>query len=609
MVGPFKLLPVLLLALFTFSVSGELIASIDCGGTEIQTDTNLIIWSPDDDTVISNGQAYVTRTDSKSPIMNTLRAFTTRKKNCYSYPVTQREQVLVRVSFYYGNYDGLSKPPTFDLHFDGNFWATVETSISEVITYEAIYIVKRDSVSVCVAQTKPDQVPFISALEIRGVDSDFYDDVSASRAVFLNSRFSCGASDTLRYAFPDDAYDRIWVPAKCGTKSVASDAIFIDTTGPNKPPLGVLQYAGTVDTTSEALFLGPVSAMNYIIMYFSDVTDVTSTSQTRSFRIYESKTVGSGPIQSVISPPYGSVEVRNLTYFTLDSATNVSLAATVGSDLPPLLNAIESFDISEILTNGTDNNDVDALALLQTTFDVLQGWRGDPCLPAPYSWDWLNCSTDATPRVTALHLDGYNLSGLLPDISSMDALQIIDMHKNSLTGTIPSFLGTMPNLQQLNLADNQLSGSIPTALSKNNKVKLTVTGNPSLCAPGKSCPSSPGTINATPGSTTTTNSKKSSSLPVILGTTIPAFFLVWVAAGIFIILRKRGKPANTNIPTNGANGHSGGGANGLHKIGEGMVHEFMENVAQQTFGSPSPLFGNTGGESSDQYGETGNQVP
>ncbi|KAL8236533.1 hypothetical protein R6Q59_017614 [Mikania micrantha] len=570
--------------------------SIDCGETEIKTDSNFIVWTPDD-TLISNGVARVVSSSSSiSPIMDTLRVFTSRKKNCYSAQVTQGEKVLVRASFNYGNYDRLSNPPSFDLHFDGNFWTTVHTTLSGLIVHEATYVAKRDTVSVCVAQTMPNQFPFMSALEIRSVDSNAYSDVDQSRALFLVSRFAYGTSQILRY--PNDAYDRIWIPASGGTKSVATEAIFIDPTGPNNPPMGILQNAATVGSTSDALLLGTVSPTDtlvYIIMYFSEVSNLDST-QTRSFRIYES----SSAVQLPISPPYGSVVVRSISNYTVDSVTNISLVATVDSNLPPLINAIEAFNISGVLTDGTDNSDVAALAMLQTSFEVLGGWSGDPCLPAPYSWDWLNCSKDATPRITALYLDGFELSGSFPDFSSMDALEIIDLHNNTLTGSIPDYLGTMPNLQQLNLADNQFSGSIPTTLSKNKNLKLTTSGNPSLCASGKSCSSSPGIINSSPGSVPITSSKKSSKLPVVLGTTIPAFFLVWAVAGVFLILRRRRKPAHTNMPIvtgGGGNGHSaGGGANneGSNGFGEEMVQEIMDNGIQQTFGSPSPLLDNSG---------------
>jgi len=45
---------------------------------------------------------------------------------------------------------------------------------------------------------------------------------------------------------------------------------------------------------------------------------------------------------------------------------------------------------------------VEGLLQLKLAFEVLVDWSGDPCLPYPYSWDWIQCTTDAKPRVTAL---------------------------------------------------------------------------------------------------------------------------------------------------------------------------------------------------------------
>ncbi|XP_076958314.1 uncharacterized protein At1g24485-like [Bidens hawaiensis] len=399
---PFKLLPILLLPLLAFSVSGSVFMSINCRESEFKTDSNFIVWTPDN-TLVSNGVARVVQSsNSISPIMDTLRVFTTRKKNGYSTPVTKGEKVLVRASFNYGNYDRLSSPPTFDLHFDGNFWTTVQTLLKGLIWYEATYVAKGDAVSVCVAQTKPNQFSFMSALEIRSVDSEVYGDADENRILFLILRNSYGASQSLR--FPNDPYDRIWIPVSAGTNSVTSEALFIDPTGPNNPPMGILQNAATVKMTSDPLILFNISPSNdlyYVTMYFSEGTDLGST-QTRSFSIYETTTTGSDSLQLPISPPYGAVLVRDLNNYKVDSFTNISLVASTNSDNPPIINAAEAFKISEVLTGGTDSNDVEALALLQTTFDVLRSWSGDPCLPAPYSWDWLSCSDDATPRVTSL---------------------------------------------------------------------------------------------------------------------------------------------------------------------------------------------------------------
>ncbi|PWA40526.1 hypothetical protein CTI12_AA559760 [Artemisia annua] len=372
--------------------------------------------------------------------MDTLRVFTSRKKNCYSIPATKGQKFLVRASFNYGNYDRLSKPPAFDLHFDGYLWATVQTSMSGFIYYEVTYVTKGDVASVCVAQTKANQFPFISALEFRSVDSEVYKEVDEHHAFFLIARFAYGAS-----------------------QSGSSDSANI----PGVP----------VSTRCDA---------------------------------------------DSFSPPYGNAVKHNLNNYTVDSVANISLTADVDSDLPPLINAIEVFNIGDVLTDGTHSDDVAALTLLQNTFDVLGGWSGDPCLPAPYSY-----------------LDTFNLSGSFPDISSMDALEVIgnskylllidsfafsDLHANSLTGTIPSFLGTMPKLQQF------------------------LDGNPSLCTTGKPCSSSPGT-DSSPGSPSVAKGKKSSTLPVVLGITIPAFFLIWFAGGVFIILRRRKMKPNKPVVT------------------------------------------------------------
>lgn len=177
------------------------VASINCGGLNVIVDLNLITWSPDD-TLISNGEARVVQSSySISPLWDSLRVFTTRKKNCYSIgPKLQDKKVLVRASFFYGNYDRLVSPPKFELHFDGNFWTTVRTTISGVIYYETTYVAKGDYICICVAQTKHGQFPFMSALEVRRFDAEVYSEVEKNCALLLKRRVSYGASKTLRCA-------------------------------------------------------------------------------------------------------------------------------------------------------------------------------------------------------------------------------------------------------------------------------------------------------------------------------------------------------------------------------------------------------------------------
>lgn len=134
--------------------------------------------------------------------MTTLRVFTERKKSCYSITSDKGSKVLVRASFFYGNYDGKSSPPSFDLQFDGNYWTTVETSSDEVVSYEAIYVTKMDAVSVCVAQTSPNMFPFISAVEVRDLDSKMYGSLDSNHALMLTRRVAFGTEEIIRYVLP-----------------------------------------------------------------------------------------------------------------------------------------------------------------------------------------------------------------------------------------------------------------------------------------------------------------------------------------------------------------------------------------------------------------------
>lgn len=175
--------------------------SIDCGSaTDSYTDENSIKWIGDE-TLIQNGESHVVKDiNAVSHVLSTLRVFTTRKKNCYAIEAEKGGQVLVRASFHYGNYDGKSSPPSFDLHSDGNYWTTVSFSgDDDVSIYEAIYVVKGDYISVCVAQINPSQFPFVSALEVRSLESNMYGHVDSNYALLVRQMVAYGAKTSVRY--------------------------------------------------------------------------------------------------------------------------------------------------------------------------------------------------------------------------------------------------------------------------------------------------------------------------------------------------------------------------------------------------------------------------
>lgn len=113
--------------------------------------------------------------------MNTLRVFPDQTdQNCYTFPPTmflhKTLRYVIRAGFFYGNYDGLSNPPTFDLHLNGGKWSTVNTaSSSGPIYHEIVYSLQKSAIlTVCLVQTRDGEVPFISTLEFMPLPDVLY---------------------------------------------------------------------------------------------------------------------------------------------------------------------------------------------------------------------------------------------------------------------------------------------------------------------------------------------------------------------------------------------------------------------------------------------------
>ncbi|KAI3847475.1 hypothetical protein MKW92_048923 [Papaver armeniacum] len=179
--------------------------------------------------------------------------------------------------------------------------------------------------------------------------------------------------------------------------------------------------------------------------------------------------------------------------------TNVNLVHFISVlSLPFLL-----FTTVSALTNS---NDVKAIQLLIDNYGSLAtDDQPDPCLPEPYSW--VNCSSDDTPRVTAL-----------------------DLSDNILGQEFPDFLADFPKLKVLNLANNFFTGTVPTSLRKKSKegtLNLTLTGEGmnELCFSDKDvCPTTKGTkTSPVIDEETSTNSGNKITTPIVLGILIPIF--------------------------------------------------------------------------------------
>ncbi|KAJ7526382.1 hypothetical protein O6H91_16G004300 [Diphasiastrum complanatum] len=81
------------------------------------------------------------------------------------------------------------------------------------------------------------------------------------------------------------------------------------------------------------------------------------------------------------------------------------------------------------------------------------------------------------PALKTIYLDGNSLNGtngwyLPSEIRQATQLNTLSLSNTSLIGSIPEFLGNMPNLKTLNIAYNKLGGGIPQSFSSSNLIKF-----------------------------------------------------------------------------------------------------------------------------------------
>lgn len=467
--------------------------AIDCGGKGNFSSTSYlrnVTWEPDD-AYVRGGEARNARTNPSDSVLQTMRVFDSEKpaKSCYTIPVGSGRKVIARAWFYYGNYDGKSEPPQFELQFDANEWTSIETEMDDWEFEELVYVTKKANTSICVAKGGTGQSPLVSGIQVAVLNMTTYGSVNSSRALFWSSRVAFGASKGIR-----DKYGRYWGNTT-QSLNLSDYTLLTNTEGRtpledigNDPPEEVFRTAITPKTrggniTIRTPYLLSTPRPIYFALYFTDPTPPPPPASrggndSLSFHIYLDGSVISN--ESVpVEPTYGVASEYTSSIGMGSENTFLDLMSTPGASRPPVVSAWELYRISGELANGTDSSDVNGLSTLQNRFEVLQQWTGDPCLPKNYNWEWVACDSNSPPRITNILLSGFGLSGTLPDFSSLEALVSIDLSNNSLTGDIPSFLGQMPNLRNLNLADNDFA-AIPPSLQNNKKIMLNVSGNRQL---------------------------------------------------------------------------------------------------------------------------------
>ncbi|XP_039158975.1 senescence-induced receptor-like serine/threonine-protein kinase [Eucalyptus grandis] len=310
--------------------------------------------------------------DYKFQYARNLRSFPDGKRNCYTLRPDRGKNItyLIRATFWYGNYDRENQMPSFDLYIDVNYWATV--SSSDYFHEEILYLSKADYIQVCLVNTG-NGVPFISALELRTLDDDFYG--VGSGLLRLLRRQDIGRSSNSSIRHPDDVYDRIWEPL--------NDDAFL-----------------TLNTTSaiDLFDNNDASATKWVVYFhFVEIERLTNGLQ-RELRISMNdsqfvKTVTLEylkPVVVVSTPMNGSL-------------LTISIESTDKSRYPPFLNAVEIYAVSDLPNVPTAQD--------------------DGVLNMVFSRDLSNNQlTGAIPETLAelqdlryLNLSGNNLSGSVPE--------------------------------------------------------------------------------------------------------------------------------------------------------------------------------------------------
>ncbi|XP_052167986.1 probable LRR receptor-like protein kinase At1g51890 [Oryza glaberrima] len=552
--------------------------SIDCGlsGTASYVDNaTKLSYSPDaafTDAGTNNNISVEYFSPANSRIFDNVRSFPSgaAPRSCYTLSsLVAGLKYLVRANFMYGNYDGLRRPPVFDLYAGVNFWRTVNiTDAAASITAEAIIVVPEDSMQVCLLNTGAG-TPFISGLDLRPLKNSLYPQANATQGLVMVDRVNYGPTDTfIRY--PDDPRDRGWRPLIDTTRYVeVSTTKTVQNVAKDlfEVPSAVMQTAITPRNASDSIEVywtaDPSAASagdpppGYIaIMHFSELQLVQGNA-VRAFNI----SLNDEWLDRMM-PDYLYADADyNTVPFRGSNRYNLTFRATANSTMPPIINALEIFSVIPTTNVPTYAKDVSGITAIKKQYEVKQSWMGDPCVPKTLAWDWLTCSyaISSSPTITGVNLSFNGLHGdISSSFSNLNALQYLNLSYNLLTGSIPKALSQLSSLKVLDLTGNQLSGSIPSELLKrvhNKLLDLRYENNPDLCI-DDTCPSPNG----------------KPKLAIYISVPIVAVTMILVLV-LFCLLRRKTKGSANNIvnPHSEPTSHS----HGSDSYGHGSIQ--LEN--------------------------------
>ncbi|GAB2228045.1 hypothetical protein Droror1_Dr00009874 [Drosera rotundifolia] len=471
--------------------------SIDCGNTEDSSQdpfTGIIFSS--DAPYINTGVNYKIApeylNDPAFPqLYKNVRSFPDSfgDRNCYTIPITKGSNYLIRARFMYGNYDGKNTTPSFDVYIGVNFWVQVELhSNVDRLFPELMHKPTMDTVYICLVNIGQG-APFISAIELRPLPDSIYNHTGPLETLSRLWRFDVGTDKShLNTSFVDDPYNRVWEWAWLALFP-NSENFTVNTAlpyGAYEIPQIVLQTALKPSANQSSLIFiwdqKDTWSQVYVYWHFAELEKLVS-GDSRQFNIFVNGYPQIGPITLDYAKP---VTVVSPEISLNGLPISFSINQTSSSTLPPILNALEIYNVLQLPQSATNEEDANAIMDVKRMCNVERIWQGDPCLPT-YPWDGLNCSFDGNnpPRITDLNLASSCLTGVIPtSLSNLTSLTYLNLSNNGFTGEFPEFLVGMTSLQIIDLSDNNLSGRVPLALlqrANNGSLTLRLANNPDLC--------------------------------------------------------------------------------------------------------------------------------
>ncbi|XP_010433127.1 PREDICTED: probable LRR receptor-like serine/threonine-protein kinase At4g29180 isoform X2 [Camelina sativa] len=399
-----------------------------------------------------------------------VRSFPQGNRNCYSLTPSDGKGnlYLIRASFMYGNYDGKKALPEFDLYVNVNFWTSVKfRNASENVVKEILSFAESDTVYVCLVN-KGKGTPFISALELRPMNSSIYGtEFGRNVSLVLYRRWDTGyLNGTGRYQ--KDTYDRIWSPYSPVSWNSTLTTGYIDIFQSGyRPPDEVIKTAASPKSDDEPLELswtsGDPDTRFYAYLYFAELENLKR-NESRKIKIFWN----GSPVSGAFNPSSEySMTVSNSRAFTGKDHW-ISVQKTADSTRPPILNAIEIFTAQSLDEFSTTVEDVHAIESIRSTYKVSKVWSGDPCSPRLYPWESIGCSyNNSNYQIKSLNLSSSGLNGPIAfAFRNLSHLESLDLSNNNLRGNVPEFLADLQHLKFLNLKGNNLTGFIPRALRK-----------------------------------------------------------------------------------------------------------------------------------------------